>query len=237
MVKPNIDEMLVERCPTGIPGFDKLCNGGLVRNNTYVVKGGPGAGKTIFLLQYLWTGLAYNENGLYISFESDLADVMQDAYILGWDFGKYDQYGKCKFVRLDPSISDKELSKQILSLVSKYDVKRICIDPLSVFNMTINDPAKIRRILYDLCALLKRLKVTVLLSLETSGDGDGELGQGKDELHNIVEFLVDGVITLHSLGIGGEADRAIRIVKMRRTPHVREPMPMKITNQGIIVLS
>lgn len=233
MVRPNVDEMLVERCPTGIPGFDKLCKGGLVRNNTYVITGGPGAGKSIFLLQYLWTGLAYNENGLYISFESDLTDVMQDAYIMGWDFGKYDQAGKCKFVRLDPSISDKELSKQILSLVSKYDVKRICIDPLSVFNMTVNEPSRARKILYDLCALLKRLKVTVLLSLETAGDGDGDLS-GK-ESHNIVEFLVDGVITLHSLGIGGESDRAVRIVKMRRTSHVREPMPMKITNQGIVI--
>jgi KaiC/GvpD/RAD55 family RecA-like ATPase len=235
MVRPKVDEMLVERCPTGIPGFDKLCNGGLVRNNTYVVTGGPGAGKSIFLLQYLWTGLAYNENGLYLSFESDLTDVMQDAYLMGWDFGKYDQAGKCKFIRLDPSISDKEITKQIMSLVSRYDVKRICIDPLSVFNMTINEPSRIRKILYDLCALLKRLKVTVLLSLETAGDGDGDLGS--KETHNIVEFLVDGVITLHSLGIGGESDRAIRIVKMRRTAHVREPMPMKITGQGIVIHS
>jgi KaiC/GvpD/RAD55 family RecA-like ATPase len=235
MVRPKVDEMLVERCPTGIPGFDKLCNGGLVRNNTYVITGGPGAGKSIFLLQYLWTGLAYNENGLYLSFESDLTDVMQDAYILGWDFGKYDQAGKCKFVRLDPSISDKELSKQILSLVSRYDVKRICIDPLSVFNMTIDSASRIRKILYDLCALLKRLKVTVLLSLESLGDGDGDLSG--DETHNVVEFLVDGVIKLHSLGVGGEADRAIRIVKMRRTSHIREPKPMKITNQGIIILN
>ncbi|MEM3405938.1 MAG: ATPase domain-containing protein [Candidatus Pacearchaeota archaeon] len=236
MPKPSVDEMLVERCPTGIPGFDKLCNGGLVRNNTYVVLGGPGAGKTIFLLQYLWTGLAYNENGLYISFESDLTDVMQDAYILGWDFSKYDQAGKCKFIRLDPSITDKELTKQIMSFVAKYDVKRVCIDPLSVFNMTINDPARIRRILYDLCSLLKRLKVTVLLSLETPGDGEGDLSSS-EEVHNIVEFLTDGVIKLHSLGVGGEADRAIRIIKMRRTAHVREPVPMKITNKGIVVLS
>ena len=235
MEKPKFDQLLVERCPTGIPGFDKLCNGGLVRNNTYVVTGGPGAGKSIFLLQYLWTGLAYNENGLYVSFESDLTDVMQDAYILGWDFGKYDQAGKCKFVRIDPSVSDKELSKQILGYVAKYDVKRICIDPLSVFNMTLSDPARIRKILYDLCALLKRLKVTVLLSLETSGDGEGDLGE--EGVHSIIEFLVDGVITLHSLGLGGETDRAVRIVKMRRTAHVREPMPMKITNQGIIVLA
>jgi len=225
---------LVERCPTGISGFDKMCLGGLVRNNTYVIDGGPGAGKTTFLLQFLWTGLAYNENGLYLSFEPDLSDIMQDASTFGWDFSKYDRSGKCKFMRLDPNLGEKELQKQIMSSVSRYDVRRVCIDPLSVFSLTIPDRSKMRRVLYNLCSLLKRLKVTVLLSSETAGDGQGELGdEGKN---NIIDFLVDGVITLHSMGIGGEADRAVSIVKMRRTNHVREPIPMRITDDGLIVL-
>ena len=226
---------VVERCPTGIPGFDKLCQGGLVRHNTYVVKGGPGAGKTIFLLQFLWNGLMYGENGLYLSFESDLFDVMQDAYVMGWDFSKYDQQGKCKFVRFDPSITEREISKQIMDLVSKYEIKRICMDPVSVFSMSIGDETKIRKTLYNLTSLMKRLRATVLLSNETSGDASGDLA-GRS-LHDIIDFLVDGVIELHSVGIGGEADRAVRIVKMRRTNHVREPIPMKITNNGITVLA
>ncbi len=227
---------VIERCATGISGFDKICSGGLVRNNTYVVNGGPGAGKSIFLLQYLWEGVKKDENGLYISFESDLYEIMQDAFLFGWDFSKYDQEGKCKFLRVDPTITEKELNKQIMDYVVKYQVKRVCIDPVSVFDMTISDKVKLRKVLYNLCALLKRLKVTVLLSNECSGDGMGELSGGNNG-HNVIDFLVDGVISLHSMGIGGEADRAIRIVKMRRTNHIREPVPMKITSQGISVLS
>ena len=50
-------------------------------------------------------------------------------------------------------------------------------------------------------------------------------------------FLTDGVIDLYSSGLGGVSDRAVRIIKMRRTNHSRGPIPMHITNEGIVVLS
>jgi len=36
---------------TGIPGFDELSHGGLPRNRTTLLRGGPGSGKTVFALQ------------------------------------------------------------------------------------------------------------------------------------------------------------------------------------------
>ena len=93
----------IERCPTGIHGFDKLCEGGLVRGSVNSILGGPGAGKTTFLLQFLWNGVhMHNENGLFISFESDVEDIFKDAIPLGWDFSKLDQEGKCKFIKMAP---------------------------------------------------------------------------------------------------------------------------------------
>lgn len=220
----------VERCPTGIPGFDKLCNGGLVRNNIHLVKGGPGAGKTIFLLEFLWNGLAYRENGAYLSFETDLFDVFKDASAIGWDFEKYDQTGNCRFIRLDPKSNEKDIEKQLMQLIAKNDIKRVCIDPINIFAMSMPDKTNTRQALYNLVSLLKRLNVTVIISEEAHSD----LTEVSDK-HSDLEFLADGVIHLHSLGIGGEADRAVRIVKMRRTKHVREPVPMQITDKGIII--
>jgi len=48
--------VITDRCPTGIVGFDKLCRGGFVRQSTNLLVGGPGSGKTTFLLQFLWNG-------------------------------------------------------------------------------------------------------------------------------------------------------------------------------------
>ena len=43
----------IVRVPTGIPGLDKLIQGGLVKNSANLVAGGTGTGKTIFAIQFL----------------------------------------------------------------------------------------------------------------------------------------------------------------------------------------
>lgn len=227
----------IERCPTGVPGFDKLCQGGFVRNSVNAVIGGPGSGKSTFLLEFLWGGLQKDEHGLYVSFEPDLLDVSLDCYAFGWNFPKYEQQGKCRFMRLSPQTQEREIEKQLMEVISKYSIKRVCIDPISSLAMNIEKEADIRAIIYNLCSLLKRMKVTVLLSDEVHGESSIEVGSGeKFSRYGVVEFLSDGLITMHSLGIGGASDRAIRIVKMRRTNHSRGPVPMKITDNGIVVM-
>ena len=68
------------RCPTGVPGFDDLCDGGFYRDSINAVLGGPGSGKSTFLLQFLYNGVVdYNENGLYVSFEPFVEDIYADG--------------------------------------------------------------------------------------------------------------------------------------------------------------
>ncbi len=44
------------KIPTGIPGFDDILKGGLEKGWSYLIKGEPGSGKTIFGLQFLLRG-------------------------------------------------------------------------------------------------------------------------------------------------------------------------------------
>jgi RecA/RadA recombinase len=44
---------IVPKIATGIPGFDELSRGGLPRNRTTPLKGGPGSGRTVFTLLLL----------------------------------------------------------------------------------------------------------------------------------------------------------------------------------------
>ena len=93
-------EGVIDRCPTGIEGFDKICQGGFVRNSDNVIVGGPGSGKTTFLLQFLWNGVTkFNENGLYCSFEPDILETVKDGSSYGWDFSKLAEQGKIKFLK------------------------------------------------------------------------------------------------------------------------------------------
>jgi len=58
------------KAATGIDGFDSITRGGLPRGRPTLVVGGPGSGKTLFGMEFLYNGATmYDEPGVFISFE------------------------------------------------------------------------------------------------------------------------------------------------------------------------
>ena len=229
---------VIDRCSTGIDGFDKLCQGGFVRNSDNLVVGGPGSGKSTFLLQFLWNGATkFDENGLYCSFEPDILDTLNDAMAHGWDFSKLSGEGKIKFMRFSPQTSIDDLKSELTKMIAKNNVRRVCFDPISVLALNLNDEGKIRQTIFELSSLMKRLKVTTVFvdeSLEESGMNI--VGGGDWTKTDILRFLSDSVTVFYESGITGVSDRAVRIAKMRRTPHERKAIGMMISSKGIEVM-
>jgi len=56
-----------ERVSTGVPGLDEILKGGLLPGRSYLVRGGPGTGKTTLGFHFLCEGLAKQEKPLFIS--------------------------------------------------------------------------------------------------------------------------------------------------------------------------
>lgn len=229
----------VERCPSGIPGFDDLCEGGFVRDSINAMLGGPGAGKSIFLLQFLHNGvMQYKENGLYVSFEPDMEETYKDGLVFGWDLQKLDDKGYCKFLKVSPVAGIPTLKEEFTKIIARYGIKRVCFDPVSILGANESSEPKLRLLIYDLTSLLKRLGVTVLLAEEiAASDGEQIITTSADVKTQYLRFLSDSVINLYSSGLGGVSDRAIRILKMRRTNHVHGPVPMEISSSGIGIAS
>lgn len=225
---------VLDRCPTGILGFDDLCQGGLVRNSDNLIVGGPGSGKSTFLMQFLWKGATqYGENGLYCSFEPDIIDTLNDAMAYGWDFSKLSAEGKIKFMRFSPQTSVEELKKELTKMIAQNDIKRICFDPISVLALNLNDQGRIRQTIFDLSSLMKRLKVTTIF-VDESLEGDvGAHSEGDWTKTDILRFLSDSVTIFYEAGIAGVGDRAVRIAKMRRTAHERRAIGMTIGDKGV----
>lgn len=228
---------VIDRCPTGIGGFDKLCQGGFVRNSDNFIVGGPGSGKSTFLLQFLWNGvLQYGENGLYCSFEPDIVETLNDAMAYGWDFSKLSAEGKIKFMKFSPQTTIDELKSELMKMIAKNEIKRICFDPISVLALNLSDQGKIRQTIFELSALMKRMKVTTIFADE-SLEGDMGTGNSGDWTKtDILRFLSDSVTIFYEAGVAGIGDRAIRIAKMRRTAHERKAVGMNIGNRGVEVI-
>ena len=221
-----------ERIETGIPGLDKLIEGGFIKGSTILLCGNTGTGKTIFSCQFLWHGLQNGENGVYITLEEDKESIIKCAQDFGWDFKKYIAEKKLIVESLFPS-SMEEIKDVIRDLVRRVDAKRFVLDSLSVATMGWKESESIpiiRRAIFDLAKTLRDLKVTSILI--------SEIPEGENKLSRlgVEEFVVDGIIRLHYLeyAVGG-IPRSLIIRKMRRTKHGTDIYPFEITSKGIVV--
>jgi len=76
---------LLPKITTGIDGFDELSLGGLPRNRTTLLKGGPGSGKTVFALQSLVNAVRrHREPGIFVAFEESTRQIMTNAATFDW---------------------------------------------------------------------------------------------------------------------------------------------------------
>lgn len=85
---------------THIAGCDEILRGGIPANRTTVVRGGPGAGKSVFALEMLYRGASNGWPGVMLSFEEPSADVRQQAGTFGWQLAELEQAGRLAL--LDP---------------------------------------------------------------------------------------------------------------------------------------
>jgi circadian clock protein KaiC len=230
--------MADKRIKTNIPGFDKHIEGGLVEESLNLVSGGTGCGKTIFAMQFLYEGVKTGEKGLFISFEEEFDKLMGDAAVFGWDFRKMEKEKKCFFFSCKP-MEEPNLQTKISAIIKEHKITRVAIDSISVFSMMFkDDPYRIRKEFYKLADFLRKMGCTVLLTAEISGEAPLDITSGGGSLSRdgLIEFIADSVVTLHNSGIGGEGDRAIRVLKMRRTNHTKGPLAMNISKKGMKVI-
>ena len=240
------------RTKTGIQGLDKALKGGIPEGNLVLISGGAGTGKSTLSLQFLVNGAStFGERGLYISTEQSREELHKQAVSYSWDLEDLEKKNLMKIVYYDITAGDDFL-KKIDKLISEYKPKRITVDSMttltdalmiggitegSAFSLvqiaeTVSpiprtEQIMAKSILYKLISELKKYRVTTLLT--------SELYEGSDRLSadGISEFITDGVIVMHYLGIGGGDYRTIQIRKMRYTDHEKQIMPMEITNKGI----
>ena len=76
----------LNKCPTGIKGFDQITEGGLPKNRITLISGSAGSGKTLFGIDFLIKGAThYNEPGICMSFEETEAELYKDVASLNLD--------------------------------------------------------------------------------------------------------------------------------------------------------
>lgn len=226
---------------TGITGLDELFSiGGYPRGSSILLVGGPGSGKSILGMQYLYYGATeYGEPGIFFTLDEPPEKIKRNTKSFGWELESLEKEGKLLImdavsymlkdqVDLESLREGMDVDNFIANFreaVEATNAKRIVLDSLAVMNLYAQDDFEKRRKLLKLSYQLTRQDVTSLIITEARSSDIG--------FHEFPpeSYMFDGLITLR---LEPENQlRKISIRKMRGTKHVVGNFKFKITSSGI----
>jgi len=227
-------ESKVERVPTGIPGLDEMLDGGFPPGHVVLVTGLPGTGKTCFGLQFLVGGLQRGEPGVFLSLEEDGPQLLASARQFGWPVDAAVEGKKLHIVRLDPKETKQNLHRiqgDLGKELSQLGAKRIVVDSVSLLNMLSDDEPGRRATLFALAGACRGAGATTVLTAEADPRHPEVSRDG------LSEYVADGVILLgyNTATDGRRVGLSLRVLKMRRTQHLRSVQPYEIGPHGLSV--
>lgn len=232
----------LEKLPTGINGFDQIANGGIPKGRTTLLSGTAGSGKTVLALQFLLAGVRrFNEHGVFVTFEEDPADLMQNVRSFGWDLEGLVNEGKIAVVDATPEPGDEVIATgpydlsallaRIEYAIRSVNAKRVILDAIGALFPQLTDPNIIRRELHRIAAGLRRLNVTTLVTMERV-DEEGGVGRW-----GVEEFVADNVILLRNRLEHEKRRRTVEILKFRGATHHKGEYPFTIdADEGVTII-
>ena len=232
-----------KKVPTGIEGFDSIAHGGIPAGRTTLLSGTSGSGKTVFSMEFLVRGIQnHGVPGVFVTFEETPQDIISNMKGFGWDLKSWVDQGKLIFVDASP-VEDEETTEvgefdlsgfiaRVIHAVNKIHAKRIAVDSISALFPRYSDQMVIRRDIYRLSSMLKKMGVTTILTAERINNEDDQIAR-----FGVEEFVSDNVILLHNYldRIRGDRKRSIEILKFRGTTHESQETPLLVLDDGVHV--
>ena len=235
---PQGKGLQLQKCLTGIKGFDEITEGGLPKNRITLISGGPGAGKTLLGIDFLVNGvMKYNERGVFMSFEETEAELYADVASLNMDLHGLVSKKQIAFehVLLERGdIQDKGefnlegLFVRLELAIDTLGAKRVVLDSIESLFVGITDAGILRLEIKRLFRWLKQKQVTSVIT--------GEQGENAFTRHGLEEFISDCIILLDNRVRQQVSTRRIRVIKYRGSNHGTNEYPFVIDKDGLSVI-
>jgi circadian clock protein KaiC len=235
--KKRATPLLLSKAATGILGFDEISRGGLPRNRTSLVMGGPGAGKTVFALQALVNAARERKQpGIFVAFEEGPGAIFANAATFGWGLPALARSALFFLdARLSPTVvqsGDFDLSGMLAILEAKKQelgAGWIVFDGIDVLLGLLQNPAAEVREIYRLRDWLARNDLTAIITAKIEGDNSGPANYG------FMQFMVDCVIRFDRRLEREILVRRLEITKYRGSDFAPGEFPLSFGPRGMDV--
>lgn len=227
----------MERIKTYIDELDKNLDGGIPERHTVLICGGTGTLKTSLAYSILYHN-AKNEGirGMYFSLEQSKQDLLDQVKGLGMPITDVDD---SLFIE-----TMQELKKESKKLTMGMNWLTVALSQIDTFKKNKNFELIVLDSINALCALsktdytrvdmleffegLKNLGLTTFVITEMTNQHFAQ--------HDVEGFLADGIVHLSMERTGNTVSRYIHVVKMRKTRHSPDYLPLMVTYGGFKVI-
>jgi circadian clock protein KaiC len=231
-------QLILGKMPTGIEGLDEITHGGLPRNRTTLLMGGPGSGKTVLALQTLVNGARqWGEPGIFVAFEENSHNIIVNASAFGWNLPVLEK--KELFflnAQMRPDVvkaGQFDLTGMLAAIKSTADkmgAKRIVFDAIDVLLALLDNPTAERQEVFRLHDWLTNSGLTGIVTFKVDAHDSG-LGNR----YGFMQFMVDCAIMLNHRIVDQASSRDLRVIKCRGTSFAENEAPLIIGPTGVEV--
>ncbi|WP_306606282.1 circadian clock protein KaiC [Azonexus sp.] len=229
---------LLQKCPTGIVGFDDITSGGLPYGRPTLLAGHAGTGKTLFSLEFILHGIEkYNEPGIFVSFEETPEDIATNVASIGFDLAHHQAENRLRVLHIELDANelieagDYDLDGLFLRLgaaIEATGARRIALDAVENLFSAFSDLRILRAEFRRLLKWLKQKGITAVITTER--------GTHSITRHGLEEYIADCVISLDQRIEDQLATRRLRVVKYRGSAHGDDEYPFVLGDNGFAVM-
>jgi circadian clock protein KaiC len=212
----------LERVPTGIPGLDTILRGGLLEAGIYIVRGEPGAGKTILGNQFCFNHAAAGHHAVYVTLMAETHDRMMQ-HMQTMSFFEPTRIPDGLYYISGFRVLEEDGIKGFIDLlwreIRTHNATLLVLDGLIVTAESSGSDRNFRKFIHELQAHMAIEGCTALL-----------LTDGRHDEYHPEYTMVDGLIELHDVLFGAQAERELEVRKLPR--HRRPARPALVPDHG-----
>jgi circadian clock protein KaiC len=218
-----------ERVSSGVERLDTMLGGGYYRGASVLITGFPGTAKTTLSGAFAEAACRRGERTMFISFDSDSAEVIRNLTSVGIRLDRYVKNGCLRMISARTITGSAELFlARLKTLAKEHGARCVVIDPLSILSKSGNELTA-----HSVAERLIDWSKAGGITLVCTGLLDEASMEGSSSLQ--ISKIADTWIHLNYLVQAGERNRGMSIIKSRGMGHSNQVRELILSDAGVTV--